>query len=162
MRGTVMTLVASLVFVVAPLTGQVPDTVPAPEVVPVAAASVETEASYGTSFMTGRGQGLLHGRDRGAGGWFAVGFGSGLFLPLVGPVVTYAAAGSESLSSATAPVSVLAFYQDQDPGFHAGFRDGYRDAVLSRRKTSALTGGLVGTVTYGVIVLLVVASVLGE
>jgi hypothetical protein len=158
MPRTMLVLLAMLTIAASPLQTQVPDTTYADTaaVMAVAEPAVGLAGTYQGGYM----EGMMQGRTVGTGGWWAAGFASGLVVPLIGNAVTYGLASSDGVYRPNPPEPLLVLYQDRDVPFHAGFQKGYRDAVLSKRKNAALVGGLAGTVTYGVLVMIMVVSLM--
>lgn len=99
---------------------------------------------------------VLHGRlaaeRRSMGGRFAGGFASGLFLAFFGMGMTYVIAGSDD---ACPPVWDAPQLATTSPTYELAFRQGYAERLKSRRRSSALKGGILGTLA---VVVLVVAS----
>jgi hypothetical protein len=157
MTRTMLVLLAVLTIGSSPLQAQVPHTTDVDTVAILAAAepAVVLAGTYQGGYM----EGMTHGRTVGTGGWWAAGFASGLFAPLIGNVVSYGIASS-GVSSPNPPEPLMGLYQDRDVDFQEGFQKGYRVAVLSKRQNAALVGGLAGTLTYGVIAMIILASVL--
>jgi hypothetical protein len=96
--------------------------------------------------------GVLHGRalaeTRGMGGRFAGGFASGVLLGLIGTGIAYVIAGSDGTSL---PAAEAARLSTASPTYSLAFQQGYSERLKSRRRSSALTGGLLGTLTFVVI-----------
>ncbi len=123
--------------------GKESDESPPPEPqIELSKAAVDSSGSY---------QQYLLCRDRGraeansvvaSGGSFAGGFFGGLFLGLIGTVIAVVAQ-SKPEPSARLMSSVEREY-GADCAF--GFSEGYRDSGKSKKQTSALLGGLLGTV----------------
>jgi hypothetical protein len=95
-------------------------------------------------------EGQMAATGVGTGGWFGGGFASGLFLGLIGTGVSYALASS---SSAELPPDKRLAIVSQPLAYQQSYEKGFADKVRSRRKGSALTGGLLGTATFLVIYL---------
>jgi len=95
-------------------------------------------------------EGALAATNVGTGGWFAGGFASGVVLGLIGTGVTWAIAGS---SDATLPADRRLLIANRPTAYQQFYEKSYGDKVKSKRKTSALVGGLVGTATFLVIYL---------
>jgi hypothetical protein len=85
---------------------------------------------------------------RGTGGRFAGGFASGLLLGLIGTGIVYAIAGSDDTSIPALEATRLS---TASPTYSLAFQQGYSERLKSRRRSSALTGGLLGTLTVVVI-----------
>ncbi len=95
---------------------------------------------------------VLHGRaaaDRqGTGGRFAGGYVPGLFLGLIGTGIAYAVA---STSDVSVPALEAAQLISANANYSVSYQQGYGERLRSRRKSAALTGGLLGTLTFLVI-----------
>lgn len=95
---------------------------------------------------------VLHGRAaaerRGTGGRFVGGFASGLLLGLIGTGITYAIAGSDD---ASLPAMEAAKLTTAHPNYSLAYQQGYAERLKAKRKSSALTGGLLGTLTVVVV-----------
>lgn len=145
MRHLLSLAVAGL-LVAAPLSAQQQ---PAPQQSGQPAPAASTEAE-----LIARAQ--LDGQNAamnvGTGGWATGGFVSGLFVGLIGTGVTWAMAGSSNvelppdkrLQIASSPASYQQLYERA-----------FAEKVKSKRKSSALKGGLLGTATF---VLLIVSA----
>jgi hypothetical protein len=100
---------------------------------------------------------VLHGRAaaerRGVGGRFAGGFASGFLLGLIGTAITYAIAGSDDASM---PAQEAAQLTAANPTYSLAFQQSYIERLEARRRSAALTGGLIGTAT--VVTILLVAN----
>lgn len=82
------------------------------------------------------------------GGWFGGGFASGVLLGLIGTGVIWAfAAGSDSEPTGALKASIA----DRSPVYQQGFNEAYRRKLSSKKKSSAVTGGLIGTAVFLVI-----------
>jgi hypothetical protein len=86
----------------------------------------------------------------GTGGSFAGGMAGGLFLGLIGTGIAYVAQGPSQPTMTT-----VASNQQYGADYMMGFNQAFADESKRRKKSSALTGGLIGT---GVLVLLVVSA----
>jgi hypothetical protein len=86
----------------------------------------------------------------GTGGWFAGGFASGVILGIIGTGLTWALAANSHVE--LAPDKRL-LISNQPVPYQQAYEMAYGDRVKSKRKTSALTGGLLGTATFLVIYL---------
>jgi hypothetical protein len=126
------------------------------------AAQAPDSLRASSSYLDGYQSGEVHGRAVGTGAWFAAGLASGFVVPVVGNAVTYVVAGSDGAGPARGAGLLLQAYGNRDAGFEQGFHAGYKDTLLARRRRSALTGGLVGTTAYTVLVLTLLAGSLGN
>lgn len=97
---------------------------------------------------------MLHGQAlaerQPVGGRFAGGLASGLLLGLIGTGIVWAVAGSDDTPVPIAHALQLA---NANPNYNLAFQQGYSARLKARRKSSALTGGLVGTATVVVLYL---------
>jgi hypothetical protein len=103
----------------------------------------------------GRLEGEVAGQRVGTGGWFAGGFGSGLLLGLIGTAVIYVSAGNSDISL---PAERRLLIATQSPEYQQAFEVGYGEKVKSKRKGSALGGGLLGTATIVLVILTATGS----
>ncbi|HLL83382.1 MAG TPA: hypothetical protein VK420_12045 [Longimicrobium sp.] len=91
-------------------------------------------------------QGTMDGRSaaegKGTGGYFAGGIVGGLTLGLIGTGITYAVAAN---STAEVPSTDLIVARERGAAYTEAYQAAFRDRVKGRRKSSALTGGLLGT-----------------
>jgi len=83
--------------------------------------------------------------SQGTGGWFAGGVGSGLVLGLIGTAVITIAAHNTGNNVPASQQSILA---NRPPDISQAFSQGYREKLKSKKRTSALTGGLLGTAVF--------------
>jgi len=96
----------------------------------------------------GAAAGTSEGEAVGTGGYFGGGLLGGLVLGLIGTGIAYAvAAGSQVDMSSSAQARIA----DEAATYQQGYRDAYTKKVKSKRKQSALVGGLLGTATWLVI-----------
>lgn len=127
----------------------VPVALPAQEPTPAAPPRADSTPAAAT----------LHGQAlaerQAVGGRFAGGFVSGLFLGLIGTGIAWAIAGSDDTPLPTAEASQLTRV---NPDYHLFFQQGYSTKLKARRKSSALTGGLVGTATFVTIYLVATSN----
>lgn len=84
----------------------------------------------------------------GTNGYFAGGFVSGLALGLIGTGIAWAVAGSSDVSI---PASAQAMIQPNGPEWVYGYQTAFAERLKSRRKSAALSGGLLGTAALLVI-----------
>ena len=128
-----------------------------PEALPAQHASAG--GTTGTAADSTASAAVLHGRAaadrRSLGGRFAGGLASGLLLGLIGTGITYAIAGSDDASLSAAEAAQLA---SANPVYSLAFQQGYTERLKARRKSSALTGGLLGTAAIVTIVLVANSS----
>ena len=98
----------------------------------------------------------LHGRaladQRGMGGRFGGGLAAGLTLGIFGAGMVYIIAGSDD--AYLAPTDALRL-SGANPTYSLAFQQGYSERLKARRKSSALKGGLLGTLA---LVTLIVVS----
>jgi hypothetical protein len=99
-------------------------------------------------------EGMLEGRmaakNQGTGGYVAGGFLGGLTLGLIGTGIVYLVAAS---SATEVPAGQQVVMINTPPDYRAAYIDAYGHEIRSKRKTSALVGGLAGTATFLVIYL---------
>jgi hypothetical protein len=136
MRTVFVALIMAL-LVVAPAMAQTPD--------PTRPAVPEVQ-------QRSMAEGVLHGQTladgRGTGGSFAGGFAGGIFLGLIGTGIAYAAQNPSEL-----PMHERVEAQWFGSEYVLGLQQGYADRTRSRKRSSALTGGLLGTATLVVLVM---------
>jgi hypothetical protein len=94
--------------------------------------------------------GQMAAANVGTGGWFGGGFLGGLLLGLIGTGATYAFASS---SHVELPPDKQLIVVSRPAAYQQAYTKAFGDKVRSKRKTSALTGGLIGTATLVVVVL---------
>ena len=138
MRNTLLVFAAATFLAVAPAHAQVQQaSAPAPsaDAELMARAQLDGKAAAATV---------------GSAGWFGGGFVGGLVAGLIGTGVTYAIAAS---SNVEVPAERRLLIVSQPATYQQMFEKGYADKVKSKRKSSALTGGLLGTATLVAIVI---------
>lgn len=84
-----------------------------------------------------------------AGGWFGRSVVIGALTGLVGTTITYAVAATSTPQLPTEKKLVIA---DKPQDVQVMYEKGYADKVRSKRKSTALGGGLLGTAAFLVIV----------
>jgi hypothetical protein len=136
----------ALVLIPAAVTAQQPVQQAAPDSATAAALAMLAQAQLA---------GQTAAMSVGSGGWFGGGFVSGVFLGLIGTGVSYALASS---SSAELPPDRRLTITSQPLAYQQAYEKGFADKVRSKRKSSALTGGLLGTATFLVIYLSATSS----
>jgi len=98
-------------------------------------------------------QGTMDGRSaaegKGTGGYLAGGILGGLTLGLIGTGITYAVAAN---STVEVPSTDLIVARERGAAYTEAYQSAFRDRVKGRRKSSALTGGLLGTAVLVVLV----------
>lgn len=146
----IVTLTAALLLWAAPLAAQQAQS-------PVVATSA-TPAPENATERVARGSvdGQSAAGAAGTGGYFAGGFVSGVFLGLIGTGITYAVAGS---SAVELPADRRVAIAGESSTYQQAYEKAYADKVKSKRKGSALGGGLLGTATF---VLLLLSASGGE
>lgn len=91
-------------------------------------------------------QGTMDGRSaaegKGTGSYLAGGIVGGLTLGLIGAGITYAVAAN---STVEVPPADLIVARERGAAYTEAYQTAFRVRVRGRRKSSALTGGLVGT-----------------
>lgn len=115
-------------------------------------AVTQAGASNTEVMAKGRMDGTTSAQSVGTGGWMAGGVVTGLFTGLIGTAVIWAVAGSSDVS---VPADRRLQVADQPPVYQQAFEAGYGEKLKSKRKGSALAGGLLGTAA---LVLLVVSA----
>jgi hypothetical protein len=86
------------------------------------------------------------------GGWFGRSVAIGALSGLIGTVVTYAVASN---SGVELPVDKKLLIAQQPAAYQMIYEKGYSDKVRQKRKSTSLSGGIVGTAAF---VLLVISS----
>jgi hypothetical protein len=104
-----------------------------------------------------RADGQTAGAKVSTGGWFGGGFVSGLVLTLLGTGIAYAVAAD---SKVELPPDQRLLITSRPFAYQQAYADGFREKVKSKRKSSALKGGLVATSAW--VVLFIVASASGD
>jgi hypothetical protein len=111
---------------------------------------VATDSIYGAGVQ----EGITAAQSVGTGLWTLTGFASGALLGPIGTGLAYAlAAGSAS----ELPTPITGRIGKKETGFKLGFQQAYTDHLTSKRRGSALVGGLAGTAllaTAGTVVLM--------
>ena len=85
-----------------------------------------------------------------AGGWLAGGLASGLFLGLIGTGIIY---GISSSGEVSPPISITLMLENKPSEYRSGFYIGYSRKARKQKKSKALTGGLLGTAAFVILVL---------
>jgi hypothetical protein len=134
-RRSLLNLIVPLALVAAPMGAQQPGQQAKPDSF---AAAQDTPALI----VQAQADGTTSGARIGAGGWFAGGFVSGLFLGLVGTGVTWALA---SYSEVKLPPDRQVIVGTQPGTYRHVYEKSFSDKVRMKRKSAALKGGLVGT-----------------
>lgn len=88
--------------------------------------------------------------SQGTGGSFAGGLAGGLFLGLIGTGIAYAAQGPGDI-----PAVYAADAQKHGSEYVLGFQQGFAETSKKKKRSAALTGGLLGT---GVLVVAVLSA----
>ena len=81
----------------------------------------------------------------GTGGWVAGGVVTGVLTGLIGTAIIWAVAGS---SDASVPADRKLLIAEQPSVYQQSYEAGYGQKLKSRRKSAALTGGLLGTAAF--------------
>lgn len=84
----------------------------------------------------------------GTSGYFAGGFISGITLGLIGTGIAWAVASSSDVSI---PASTQAAIQANGPEWVYAYQTAFAERLKARRKSAALSGGLLGTAAFLVI-----------
>lgn len=94
----------------------------------------------------GLANGMAAGRLLAAGestsGWSLGSFAGGVTFGLIGTAIGYASAGD---SETRLPAIGVAQAREHGADFRIGIEQGYRDRLIERRRSAALTGGLLGS-----------------
>lgn len=102
-------------------------------------------ATAADAIARGQLDGARAGEHVGTKGWLVGSYFSGLTLGLIGTGISWAVAnGSDANVSPTQRAGII----DSSATYRAAFEEGFGEKVKSRRKASALTGGLLGTITF--------------
>jgi hypothetical protein len=112
---------------------------------PVGASTGAALSSDASSVVAAVAEGRELAESEGTGGWFAGGVGSGVLLGLIGTAVITVAANNSSNNVPASQQSILA---TKRPDYSQAFARGYREKLKSKKRTSALTGGLLGTAAF--------------
>ena len=112
---------------------------------PASALTGAEPSSDASSIVAAVAEGRELAEFEGTGGWFAGGVGSGVVLGLIGTAVITVAANN---SSNNVPASQLSILATKRPDYSQAFARGYREKLKSKKRTSALTGGLLGTAAF--------------
>jgi hypothetical protein len=115
---------------------------------PTSASSGATPSSDASSVAAAVAEGRELAESEGTGGWFAGGVASGLVLGLIGTAIITVAANNAGSNVPASQQSILAA---KSPDYSQAFARGYREKLKSKKRTSALTGGLLGTAAFLVI-----------
>ena len=81
----------------------------------------------------------------GSGVWTAGGFAGGAFMGPIGLGLAYALASS---SSSTLPQATVTRIGKKEADYQLGFQQAYTDKLTTKRRSSALVGGLAGTTIF--------------
>ncbi|HIE05318.1 MAG TPA: hypothetical protein EYP58_00810 [bacterium (Candidatus Stahlbacteria)] len=101
-------------------------------------------------YQLGYSEGKLEGSRKSASDWMMIGCGSGfLFGCLGGGIATVI-----GYSSGDTPVTI----PKGDDEYSKGFVEGYRDATKSKKGSSALVGGIIGTLSAAAIIFIILVS----
>lgn len=116
------------------------------------AQQMQGEPAAATSDAAARAQlaGEQQANTVGTGGYFGGGYVAGLLLGLIGTGVSYAVAAN---STTDVPPQVRVALAAESPTYQQAYQQAYTTRVRSRRKASALGGGLLGTATFLVLYL---------
>ena len=112
-------------------------------------------AAAATLLAQAHADGGMAATNVGTGGWFGGGFASGVFLGLIGTGVTWAIAAN---SNVELPLDKRLLITSQPVTYQHVYEKSFADKVKSKRKSSALTGGLLGTATFVLIYLSAIGS----
>lgn len=112
---------------------------------PPAGAPAQGATADASAVATALTEGREAAGSEGTGGWFAGGVGSGLLLGLIGTAVITVAAHNSSMN---VPASQQSLLSAKSPEYAQAFTRAYRERLRSKKRTSALTGGLLGTAAF--------------
>lgn len=107
-------------------------------------AAVEAARTMADGMVAGQ----IMGRSQSSTGSFVGGFAGGLLLGLIGTGIAYAAQGPSDL-----PMAAQADAGRYGSEYVLGLQQGFADSSKAKKRSSALTGGLLGTATLLVLVL---------
>ena len=124
---------------------------------PDSAAADQALIAAATLLAQARADGQTAGASVGTGGWFGGGFVSGLVLTFLGTGIAYAVAADSKVELRPDQRLLIA---SRPFAYQQAYDEGFRDKVKSKRKSSALKGGLVATSAW--VVLFIVASASGD
>jgi len=156
-RYSMLASLSALALLAAPLAAQQP--APQPPSQPAARQQPSQQgvldsaavAAQAAALLTqAHAEGEMAAANVGSSGWFAGGVASGVLLGLIGTGVTWALAANSRVE--VAPDKRL-LISSRSVTYQQLYEKAYGDKVKSKRKTSALTGGLLGTATFLVIYL---------
>lgn len=108
----------------------------------LASAQVVERAAPDNPMVAGALEGQRAAEQVGTGGYFAGGMVSGVFPGLIGTGIAYAVAAT---SDVQIPATTQAMIASNGWEYVLSYEQAFRDRVKARRKSSALTGGLLGT-----------------
>ena len=115
---------------------------------PSSAPSVAAATSDASSVATAVAEGRELAESESTAGWFGGGFASGLLLGLIGTAVITITAHNSGVNVPGSQQSILA---TRPPDYSQAFSRAYREKLKSKKRSSALVGGLLGTATFVVI-----------
>lgn len=131
-------LCATLVLAASPAYAQDPPPAPAP-----APAAVDSSSAAGVL------QGRALANRQGMGPRFFGGYASGFFLGFLGAGIAYLVAGSDDTPVPPPEATQLS---TATPTYSLAYQQGYAERLKARRRSSALKGGLLGTLTITVLI----------
>lgn len=134
--GRALLLAGALVLTAAPAAAQ---DVPAPDTTPVPAA----QAMASDTVVLGARRGVDAARYESTTNWVWGGFVGGLTLGPIGAGLAWTLANNSDVALGVDRRMVL--HLDGGPTYIEAFEQAYAEALLERRKRSALRGGLLGT-----------------
>ena len=109
------------------------------------AAPAPAEEQSDSIFTAGIQQGTTSAKTVGTGMWTIGGFAGGAFLGPVGAGLAYALATS---SASALPAPVVTKIAKRETPFQLGFQQAYTDRLTTKRRWSALIGGVTGTALF--------------
>lgn len=92
-------------------------------------------------------EGTTSAQTVGTGVWTVGGFAGGAVLGPIGAGLAYALASS---SASSLPQATVTRIGKKEADFQLGFQQAYTDKLTTRRRSSAMVGGLAGTALFAV------------
>ena len=112
-------------------------------------SSSQGEPALGNDCLVAKARGEADAENAGGGGYMGCGLAGGFLLGLIGLGVTYATASGSRVEM---PQTIMLDSSRSD-SYKLCYMEGYRAKAIQKRKSAALTGGLIGTlIAVGVVV----------
>jgi hypothetical protein len=146
LRRTLVGPLAALAFLASPLASQEP----AQQSKSDSLTAAQVSQAAATLLAQAQADGNMAAMNVGTGGWFAGGLVSGVLLGLIGTGVSWAVAAN---SNVDLPPDKRLLITSQPITYQQVYEKSFGDKVKSKRRSSALTGGLLGTATFVLIYL---------